>query len=258
MQRIQFICKPWKPWLSTFVLIGGFSLQIDPIKNQLPSNIVPWIAWGIVVLMLIMAILDWIDNKIENNKVDKITYVSRDVFRDHLKTIYNSLKLKHQERLSLFVHDEANKCFVLVGRYSLNTQYCKWGRGFYKEDQGVINEVWKVEHYIDFLDKDKTKRDTQNIQKFKMDQHTLNNLLMDTVGFWGIRLSDIKVTPIAVILMEASEKSSRVQTNKKEKSIFFDNYKQIVSQNSQDILKSLDLFKPFFPSPTNPATKGGF
>jgi hypothetical protein len=271
MQRIQFFCKPWKPWLSTLVLIGGFSLQVDSIKNQLPSNIVPWIAWGVVVLMLIMAILDWIDNRlfstveqlkkdieIEKDKIGEIANVSREVFRDHLKTVYESLGLQHNERLSLFIHDEANNCFVLVGRFSLHTKYCKWGRGFYKEDQGVINEIWKEEHYNYFLDKDKAKRSIQNIQKFNMDQHTLDNLQMDTVGFWGKRLSDINSKPIAVILMEASERSQQVKTNSKpEKDKFFERYKNIVNNNNQKILNSLELFKPFFPSP-NTATKEGF
>ncbi|MBN8566871.1 MAG: hypothetical protein J0M25_09090 [Flavobacteriales bacterium] len=88
-----------------------------------------------------------LDIKIQNleNQISKINNNSIEIVQIHLAYLFEKMKLKNTERISLykFIDDK----FYVLGRFSSNPELKKRGRNSYKKE-GLIFKAWQLGKYF--------------------------------------------------------------------------------------------------------------
>jgi hypothetical protein len=129
------------------------------------------------------------------------------MMNDQLSIIYHGLELTDRERISIYRHHDKN--FTLLGRYSLNPQFCVKGRVFYPFGQGVIGKAWE---------KGKASRNgfsdpitnwelyVKEHTKYGFDELTVGQFSMKSRAYIAMALVDVRTQRrVAIVVIESSQ-----------------------------------------------------
>ena len=135
------------------------------------------------------------------------------------------LNFENNERISLYKHE--GKAFVMLGRYSLNPEHRKKGRGIYPDTQGCIANAWRQgKVFVDNLP-DVEEKYCQVVQRdWNMPPDVTRGLTMRSRTIAAFSISDFQNDRIAVIIFESvrdkafrEHKLQEIMSNGEEKRI---------------------------------------
>lgn len=113
------------------------------------------------------------------------------------------------ERISFYVFDSKANCFYLLSRYSENTALNTSGELAYQPNIGNIGKVWEnIFWYANNYPSSDTKRNKEKYIKRAMKdgltKEEVIDLRMKAQLYAGLRISDSKRNPIAIVMLEAT------------------------------------------------------
>lgn len=158
-----------------FAIIGIlFELSTEVTRFNINTKTIGWILFIFVIVLTVIQIVQQVketkslekiekektdeinslkvekselDIKIQNleNQISKINNNSIEIVQIHLAYLFEKMKLKNSERISLykFIDDK----FYVLGRFSSNPELKKRGRSSYKKE-GLIFKAWQLGKYF--------------------------------------------------------------------------------------------------------------
>ena len=218
------------------LLIGawGYFLSVNYTINI--HNFLINIHWIILLIVIILNFLDWnigektqkeletLEKTLEAKKEDNKNQAGKiQILENKVQILYNSyyeicdillaniflrLKFGNNERISLYKFK--NEKFYIIGRYSLNTDYNKKNREFYKKE-GLIAKAWneglffKTEGIPEFQEGSKKKYYDCLRNISDIDTETLKKISMKSRSFYLKAFNDIsRLHRSSIIVVEST------------------------------------------------------
>lgn len=136
----------------------------------------------------------------------KNNQLHKELVETWLHTVFTQLCLCNSERVTIYF--EYNDDFYLLGRYSIDPEYCKMhNRNKFPKDSGAIAKTWRNGQLVDVencpsIEDDKEKYFEYQFDNYGYTQEKLNNISMRSCAFVGFSISDAGKY-IGVILFES-------------------------------------------------------
>jgi hypothetical protein len=113
------------------------------------------------------------------------------------------------ERISFYVFDRKAGFFILIGRFSENTEYNSFGHPNYQKNKGNIGRVWEngFSFQNDYPKFNSKNNKNQYVKRTMRDGFTRDEVLemrMKSRLYCGTRISDSKNNPLAVVIVEST------------------------------------------------------
>ena len=127
-----------------------------------------------------------------------------------------SVKLNEKDhRISVYLHDQRVKQFILGGRYSNNHTYKNSGRPFYPDNQGVIRKAWdEGEAMIEITNDPDQNIDSycdENLREWKIPQADSRNFKMKSLYYSAHAIENNKGHRIAIVVWESTKRIKPTQ-----------------------------------------------
>ncbi|TAZ71102.1 hypothetical protein ELH72_29705 (plasmid) [Rhizobium ruizarguesonis] len=150
-------------------------------------------------------------------------------------------------RISLYVHDAANKRFIPCGRYSPNPTLAGPGRTSYPDSEGCIAEGWRRGwHFDNAIPASGSSRKAYNQRHYAVSERTNYSIRMASCLYAVRRLDDLLNTPVAVLVVEAMDSMQFEQ----------DALRSKLDEVADDFARMVHNLKGYIPNPANAAESG--
>ena len=171
--------------------------------------------------------------------------------------LVKTLGLSAGERISLYRHEDEEKSFVLLGRYSSQPEYAKRSSRSYPDDQGALGLAWKDpaagENLVEDLPDPETEKDLYvqiHEREYKMPAETVAKLTMPARSLMAFVLEDKKEYNTRVWLMVLESVKPKMPSKQKIRDF-------VKGEGGTRVAEFLDGLRPFEPS-RSLARKEGF
>lgn len=137
--------------------------------------------------------------------------VNGEVLKNHLNSflvfLNNQLNLERSDRISVYIRDEENRHFEIVGRYSANPNYNKVGRPKYDGNKGYISKCWNSdsEDFIKILPSTNTDDYYEEQKRVGYTKDEIDSLAMVPRLFYVLNISKVGYPSIGVIVIESTQ-----------------------------------------------------
>lgn len=147
----------------------------------------------------------------EKSQLQNEVEVNGKVLTKHLNSflvfLNNQLNLERSDRISVYIRDEENCNFEIIGRYSDNPNYKKIGRPKYDGNKGYISKCWKSdsEDFIKILPETDTDDYFKEQELVGYTKEEIKNLAMVPRLFYVLNISKVGSPSIGVIVIESTK-----------------------------------------------------
>lgn len=137
--------------------------------------------------------------------------INGEVFQNHLDSflifLNNQLNLKRSDRISVYIRDEENCNFEIIGRYSDNPNYKRVGRPNYDGNKGYISKCWNSdsEDFIKILPETDTDDYFKEQELVGYTKKDIEDLAMVPRLFYVLNISKVGYPSIGVIVIESTK-----------------------------------------------------
>ncbi len=137
--------------------------------------------------------------------------MTSDLLWSLLTIVRDELEMGHDERISVYVHDESLRAFQMLARSSLNPVYGRAGRTVYADHVGVIGDAWSrgevVECDLPSWDGDGRAYIAANLERFGLPEDECRSLNMKARSLIGIRYpaDGGGSRPLGVVVLESMD-----------------------------------------------------
>lgn len=226
-----------KDWGNLAILLVPLLLAIPYLNKMLVGS------WYGILGIIVLFLIGWLQSNSTNVEIERLEeenkgYITKqgtlnntneklkseiDSMENTIETLANTLeiipelvvkylsmelKLSYMDRISIYRYDFKNEFFISIGRYSVNPEYTKFGRGKYPKDKGFISNAWRNgSFYKDELpDFSKNEREYVNhvSQISSLDKGTIKKLSMKSRSYFCKNLLNEKRKAVGVIVLEST------------------------------------------------------
>jgi hypothetical protein len=137
--------------------------------------------------------------------------VNGEILKNHLIQflvfLNNQLNLERSDRISVYIRDEENCNFEIVGRYSANPNYNRIGRPKYDGNKGYISKCWQSdsEDFIKILPEIDTEEYYNEQELVGYTKQEVGNLSMTPRLFYVLNIAKVGYPSIGVIVIESTQ-----------------------------------------------------
>lgn len=152
-----------------------------------------------------------LNNQRKINDLQEEIEINGRIIENHLNSflvfLHKQLGFKRSERISVYVRDEENNNFRIVGRYCTSPNYNKIGRESYEGDKGFISKCWDgdSEDFVKILPEYGSDEYYREQALVGYSKEELDKLSMKPRLFYVLNISKESRPSIGVLVIESTK-----------------------------------------------------